>query len=62
MFYCYNKLILLFLYSVLGKFGFLFGGSFCILCMLIKNKFFFLEDRKIYLKKYMNWLLLFVIL
>lgn len=43
MFYCYNKPILPFLYSVLVKLVSLSGGSYCILCMLIKR-----EDRKIY--------------
>lgn len=53
----YKLILLFFIYSVVVKFVFLFGGSYCILCMLIKR-----EDRKIYLWKYMNWLLLFVIL
>lgn len=56
------KPILPFLYSVVVKLVSLSGGSFCILCMLIKNKFFSSEDRKIYLKKYMNWSLSLVIL
>lgn len=53
----YKPTLPFFIYSVVVKPVSLSGGSYCILCMLIKR-----EDRKIYSWKYMNWSLSLVIL
>lgn len=53
----YKPTLPFFIYSVVVKLVSLSGGSYCILCMLIKR-----EDRKIYSWKYMNWSLSLVIL